>query len=550
MITQSAVRCLVVEGETRAALSPFVDYLALMPHLEISRKEGLPGDLGRFDVIVTAQSASTAADRPDLVDFAEAGGGWLALVDAQDLPLPEPLGVRPSFPGPETELRVIFENAGRPLAARLPDAIYVEGRSQFLEKRSEDVEVLLYADWRYRNEAVLTQRPLGRGKTACSTLQAYDHPVFQRILYRVLMALSGKAPAQRTLGVGLLGYPPWLGRHHGTGIGKTDGLRLEAVCDINPARQKAAREAFPHATLHASAEALIGDDRVDLVIIATPPDTHCCLSLLMMEAGRHVVCEKPLALSRLEAKQMTTAARRQNVHLSCHQNRRWDPDYKAIRQALSLGLVGDLFYLETFVGGFRHPCGYWHSHAPISGGLAFDWGGHYLDWIVSLIPSAPKAVMGSRQKRVWHDVTNADQERIQIRFEGGQEAEFIHSDIAAAPKPKWYLLGTKGAIVGDWIQAAALSADPLLYYREEPIPDTEMPPVLTLHRRRAGGPVSSQRLVLPPREPFGFYSNLADHLLIGEPLAAPLQDSMSVVAILEAAVRSAANGGRWEDFDA
>ena len=109
-----------------------------------------------------------------------------------------------------------------------------------------------------------------------------------------------------------------------------------------------------------------------------------------------------------------------------------------IKQALIEGSIGDLFYMETFVGGFNHPCGYWHSHDEISGGLAYDWGGHYLDWIVGLIPERIKTVICTRHKRVWHDVTNADQERIQIRFAGGQEAEFIHSDIAALRKPKWY----------------------------------------------------------------------------------------------------------------
>jgi scyllo-inositol 2-dehydrogenase (NADP+) len=75
----------------------------------------------------------------------------------------------------------------------------------------------------------------------------------------------------------------------------------------------------------------------------------------MMEAGKHVVCEKPLALSRREADAMVEMAEKQHVHLSCHQNRRWDADFLAIKQAVSEGLIGDLFYLETFVGGIRSP---------------------------------------------------------------------------------------------------------------------------------------------------------------------------------------------------
>jgi len=242
-------------------------------------------------------------------------------------------------------------------------------------------------------------------------------------------------------------------------------------------------------------------------------------------------------------------AERQEVHLSCFQNRRWDVDYLAIKQAVREGLMGDLFYVETFVGGFNHPCGLWHSHETISGGTAYDWGAHYLDWIVSLIPERISSVVGTRHKRVWHDVTNADQERIQIRFAGGQEAEFIHSDVAAARKPKWYLLGTDGAIVGHWRDVTTYEIDPVVYFQEHEIPATEMVSDLTLYSRHRSGQIVSQSLALPQRQHHAFYRNLADHLLTGEPIAAPLEDSVQVVAILEAAVRSAQKGGTVEVLD-
>jgi predicted dehydrogenase len=259
-----------------------------------------------------------------------------------------------------------------------------------------------------------------------------------------------------------------------------------------------------------------------------------------------VLCEKPLALNRKDANEMAACAAEQRVHLSCHQNRCFDVDYLAIKQTIRDGKIGDLFFMETFVGGFSHPCGYWHSHDEISGGTAFDWGAHYLDWIVSLIPGDVIAVIGTRHKRVWYDVTNADQERIQIRFAAGQEAEFIHSDIAAAPKPKWYLLGTEGSIIGHWRDITTYEIDPDLYFHEHPIPPTEMVPELRLHRRHPSGQIVSQKLAIPKRQHHLFYNNLANHLLAGEPLAAPLEQSVLVVAILEAAGRSAANGGSVE----
>ncbi|KPJ77348.1 MAG: hypothetical protein AMJ54_08485 [Deltaproteobacteria bacterium SG8_13] len=345
------------------------------------------------------------------------------------------------------------------------------------------------------------------------------------------------------MGVGLLGYAPSVGRLHAEGAAATPGLRLQAVCDLNPQRVLEAQQDFPELRASEAASALAEDPEVDLVIISTPPNTHARLCLEMMKAGKHVVCEKPLALNRSETDALTQTAAEQQVHLSCHQNRRWDPDYLAIRSALSNGRIGELFYLETFVGGFSHPCGYWHSHQPVSGGTAYDWGAHYLDWIVSLVPAAITAVVGTRHKRVWHDVTNSDQERVQVRFSGGQEAEFIHSDIAAARKSKWYLLGTKGAIISRWKSVSTYEIDPVHYFHQHDIPATEMPPELWLRRRMASGDIESRRLSLPARRRFPFHRNLADHLLLGEPLAAPLEDSVQVVKILEAAAQSAAQGG-------
>jgi predicted dehydrogenase len=392
----------------------------------------------------------------------------------------------------------------------------------------------------------MTHRRVNKGRAACSSLQAYSDPQFQPILYRVLHKLAGLQKTDSSIKIGLLGYAPSVGQLHGMGTEKTEGLSLQAICDLNPERIDQARRDFPDAKTYDSADVLAEDPDVDLVIVATPPNSHARLCLQMMAAGKHVVSEKPLALNRGETDAMRAAAARHRVHLSCHQNRRWDPDYLAIKQSLTEELIGDCFYLESFVGGFHHPCGYWHSHAAVSGGTSYDWGAHYLDWIVSLIPEPVEAVCGSRHKRVWHDVTNADQERIQVRFAGGKEAEFIHSDIAAARKPKWFLLGTTGAIVGHWQNVTSYQIDPLLYFEQHDIPATEMNPDLTVHRRHHSGQVINIKPVLPERKHYQFHANLADHILLGEPIVAPLADSVKVVAILEAAAHSMANGGRIE----
>ena len=125
----------------------------------------------------------------------------------------------------------------------------------------------------------------------------------------------------------------------------------------------------------------------------------------------------------------------------------------------------------------------------------------------------------------------------------------MHSDIAAVRKPKWYLLGTHGAIVGHWQNVTEYEIDPVHYFYRHDIPATEMPPTLTIMRSDGVGKDTQLRPALADRLPFGFHANIADHLLTGEPLIAPLEDSMKVVAVLEAAARSMENRGRAEVLD-
>jgi len=549
MIFNPPISILVIKEAEDVALATFYSYLSAIPHIRLSEMPQLPRDLGAFDVVVSGNTRHTDTTLDRLSQFVHAGGGWHLFVNLSERPLPRIFGVQQEPLGPATELRVIFENAEHPLAARLPDAVYLKGRYQALNKTAEDTETILYADWHYSHKSVLTHRKVGQGHVACTSLQAYSDPALQRILYRLLSQLAGRRMTETPLGIGILGYAPSVGRTHGLGAQKTLGLALRAVCDLNPHQIDRARSDFPGIKTYESAEVFADAADVDLVIVATPPDTHARLCLQLMSVGKHVVCEKPLALNCRETDALKEMAAKQGVHLSCHQNRRWDPDYLAIKQSLADGLIGDLFYSESFVGGFQHPCGYWHSHAPVSGGTSYDWGAHYLDWIVSLIPERVETVVATRHKRVWQDVTNADQERIQVRFYGGKEADFMHSDIAAARKPKWFLLGTEGAIVGNWRDVTSYEFDPDHYYQRHDIPATEMVPDLTIFRRHHSGNVIRMNPAIPDRDHYQFHSNLADHLLLGEPIAAPLSDSVKVVAILEAAARSMERGGTMEGIN-
>ena len=157
---------------------------------------------------------------------------------------------------------------------RLPDAVYMESVHRPMDITAADSEILLYADWQYRHNPVLVCRPLGKGKVAATTLQAYDNPFLQQVLYRLIRYLTGRTESNRPLGVGILGYAPSVGRYHGLGAQNTTGLALRAVCDLNPGRLEQAGQDFADLKTHTTAETLADDPAVHLGILAHVERDH------------------------------------------------------------------------------------------------------------------------------------------------------------------------------------------------------------------------------------------------------------------------------------
>ena len=349
----------------------------------------------------------------------------------------------------------------------------------------------------------------------------------------------------RNIGVGIVGYGPLggMGYTHSLGVTRTDGLELVAVVDPNLERRKAAEADFPGVRTYASLGELVNDDDVEVAFVATPPAHHAALTLALLRAGKHVACEKPLCLTVAEADQLVAAAAAGRRMLTVHQNRRWDSDFVAVRRAVTTGLLGDVFNVETFVGGFAHPCRTWHSDAAVSGGAGYDWGSHHVDWVLQLLHGMPSVVQAHGHKRVWHDVTNHDQLRIRMTWADGREAEFFQSDIAAVRRPKFYVQGTAGTLVGRYRTVTLEHIEPGRGYVATEAHHAEAPAELLLARYESGYGLSETRLPPAAEQPFAFHRNLADHLHLGEPLAVTAASVRRVIAVLEAAQRSSTSGG-------
>jgi predicted dehydrogenase len=324
-----------------------------------------------------------------------------------------------------------------------------------------------------------------------------------------------------TIRVGLLAYGA-IGHEHLQAVQNTVGLELLAVCDTNPQRVQAALQLAPQATASGDASEMLDSGLLDLVIISTPPNSHYQWAKESLLRGIHVVLEKPMALTADQCDELISLASERDLMLVVYQNRRFDDDFVTMRQIIRSGEIGDVYHYDSFVGGYSRPCDYWHSNAEVSGGAVFDWGSHFIDQILNIIPDDVAHVSGQNHKRVWTHATNADHAQVTVTFSSGKQATFVHSDLAAARKPKFYVLGTEGAIVGDWDPAG----EPAV---------ADLPAILTVFH--ADG--TSRSAPLRPLEPYEFHRSIVEHINNGSPMEVTALQSRNVVAIMQAAEQSA-----------
>src|ERR1700730_9438771 len=447
-----------------------------------------------------------------LNEYVRRGGGLVLLQRtpanwSETGELGELAGWAPTGPAPLTEL-VVHAQPLHPLTARLGLDLTFTDELYLSEAPPADADVVLRTSWHFTDQVVAYERRVGAGRFIYLGLghqpSTYDDAAFQQLLHRMLLFAAGQEAAA-PVGVGLVGYGA-IARAHATSISNTAGLRLGGVCDVSAERRGLAAREWAVPT-HARAEDMFNDAAVGVVVVGTPPSAHTDAVLAALAAGKHVVCEKPFALRVEEVDRMIDSETGGDRGIIVYQSRRWDPDYVALREVVRSGRIGELFYMESFIGGYSHPCDYWHSHEPISGGTIYDWGSHYFDWVLQLFPDKVRSVSAVGHKRVWHAVTNSDQVRVDLTFAGGAQASFLQSDIAAALKPKWYLLGTLGAAVGEWREETIKTRNAAGDLVEERLAPADSPARVKVMRPAADGESHEEVLVLARRGEDAFYRN-------------------------------------------
>jgi len=252
--------------------------------------------------------------------------------------------------------------------------------------------------------------------------------------------------------LGLIGLGN-IGRHHAAYLldGKVPRCELRAVAASTEVRT--APYSARGLTTFSDGLALIHSGAVDAVLIATPHPTHVALGVAALEAGLHVMVEKPLAAHKADAERLLTVARRRpDLRLAGMFQLRMEPRYARIRSLLQSGELGtlqrvtwintDWFRTEAYYasGGWRAT---WQGEG---GGVLLNQCLHNLDVLCWLMGS-PRRVRGFVQLGRWHDIEVEDEATAYLEFAGGASGLFVGSTGESPGTNRLELVGTRGRLV-------------------------------------------------------------------------------------------------------
>jgi predicted dehydrogenase len=321
---------------------------------------------------------------------------------------------------------------------------------------------------------------------------------------------------------------------HSAVIDATAGLELAAIVQRTG---DTAQKAYPHVPVYPSLDAMLAKARLDVVVVATPNDTHVPMAEQCLRAGKHVVIDKPVAVSSGEAVSLVPISRATGRRVFVYHNRRWDGDFLTVQQLLQQSKHGDgqLGTVRTFESHFDRfrptpKQGAWREEAGHGNGILLDLGSHLGDQALVLF-GLPTAVWGDvRAERAGSNVDDA----FDLRLYYPETTVWLRStSLSPLPAVRFLLEGTRGSYRKDNLdpQEDALRAGDL--FKSKPWgldPESAWGTITTLDANNA-----TQHTVVPtlPGDYRGFYANVRDTLLGKAEQAVTLVDAWRVLRLLE-----------------
>lgn len=253
----------------------------------------------------------------------------------------------------------------------------------------------------------------------------------------------------KKIGCAIIGYGG-MGNWHANKITHEMGefAELIGVYDINPNRNQVAREKGYH--FYLGEGELLADENVQLVIIATPNDVHKEIAIRALEAGKNVICEKPVTMCLHDLEEIIAVANKTGLLFTVHQNRRWDEDFLTMKKIFDDNMLSNVYRIESRVQGSRGIPGDWRNQVEHGGGMVYDWGIHLLDQALMMT--------GTRKiQTVYTELTNVTNEncddgfRTTLIFDDGLSFYVEVTTSNFIELPRWYMLGENGtAVLNNW----------------------------------------------------------------------------------------------------
>jgi predicted dehydrogenase len=334
--------------------------------------------------------------------------------------------------------------------------------------------------------------------------------------------------------VGLVGFGFVSKTFHIPLLQATDGYKITAVSSSHPADVLAV---LPDVEVVSDPKALARHPDVDLVVIASPNETHAPLAEQAMRAGRNVVVDKPFTISVKQARHLAAVAAKNDVVLSVFQNRRWDSDFLTIQDAIRRDLTGRIVVFESRFDRFRPEVrDRWREIPGPGAGLLYDLGPHLIDQTLLLfgIPDSVQATLAKQRRGARTD----DFFQLVLRYgemvatlqagslvSGGSARFSVHGDRASVVKEK-------PDIQEDQLRAGVLPGSP----------DWGLDPDAAVLYDGATG--DSRAIETARGDQRGYYVALREALLGRAPNPVPPEQGATVMAIIEAALRADEEGRR------
>ncbi len=318
----------------------------------------------------------------------------------------------------------------------------------------------------------------------------------------------------------------------------SDVVNLVGIYDILPERRAAAEENGVYA--YPTYEALLADERVDLVTVAIPNDVHRDVVVQALDAGKHVICEKPVAMNCAELQDMIDAANRNGRIFTTHQNRRWDVDYLAMQQVIDSGEIGDAIRVESRIHGSRGIPSDWRGIAKFGGGMLYDWGIHLIDQAMLLIPETVTGIYCCFDHITNDEVDDGFQ--LTMTFESGKTAYIEVGTYNFIPMPRFYLRCKNGsALITDWRENCQVVK--CKYWHENDVLPVQTAAGLTKTMApRDEITTDSYELDQPASDVHDFYRNVCRAIAGEQPQIVTHQQLMRVMRVIETSFRSVEAG--------